>query len=80
MFPHNRAYTHSYLVVLLAALASDGWLIPLGLFGLWVKRRDTWVRWFFVPMILTVTCSFSISQAPIRYRVPLRRRRKPAGG
>lgn len=71
LVPHARAYTHSYLVVALTALASDGWLIPLALFGLWLKRRDAWVRWFFVPMILTVTWSFSISQAPIRYRVPL---------
>ncbi len=71
LVPHARAYTHSYLVVALTALASDGWLIPLALFGLWIKRRDDWVRWFFVPMILTVTWSFSISQAPIRYRVPL---------
>jgi len=71
LVPHARAYTHSYLVVALTALASDGWLVPLALFGLWIKRRDDWVRWFFVPMILTVTWSFSISQAPIRYRVPL---------
>lgn len=71
LFPHNRAYTHSYAVVFLTALFSDGWLIPLGLFGLWLKRKDAWVRWFFVPLILSVTASFSISQAPIRYRVPL---------
>ncbi len=71
LLPHNRAYTHSYLVVALTALGSDGWLIPLALFGLWVKRRDPWVRWYFVPMILSVTWAFSISQAPIRYRVPL---------
>ncbi len=71
VLPHNRAYTHSYLVVALTALASDGLLIPLALFGLWVKRRDQWVKWFFVPMIMTVTWAFSISQAPIRYRVPL---------
>ena len=71
VLPHNRAYTHSYLVVALTALGSDGWLLPLALFGLWVKRRDPWVRWFFVPLILSVTWSFSISQAPIRYRVPL---------
>lgn len=69
--PRNRAYTHSYLVVALTALGSDGWLIPLALFGFWVKRRDLWVRWFFVPMIVSVTLSFSISQSPIRYRVPL---------
>ncbi len=71
LLPHNRAYTHSYAIVALAALVSDGWLIPLALFGFWVKRRDPWVRWFFVPMMLSVTWSFSISQAPIRYRVPL---------
>lgn len=69
--PHNRAYTHSYLVVALTALASDGWLLPLALFGFWVKRRDEWARWYFAPMVALVTASFSISQAPIRYRVPL---------
>lgn len=71
LLPHDRAYTHSYLVVALTALGSDGWLIPLALFGIWVKRRDPWVRMFLVPMIVLVTGAFSISQAPIRYRVPL---------
>jgi 4-amino-4-deoxy-L-arabinose transferase-like glycosyltransferase len=71
VLPHARAYTHSYLVVALSALGSDGVLIPLALFGVWLKRRDTTVRWFLVPMVLSVTGAFSISQAPIRYRVPL---------
>jgi len=71
LVPRNRAYTHSYLVVALTALASDGWLIPLALFGLWAARRNAWALWFFLPMILLVTGGFSISQAPIRYRVPL---------
>lgn len=71
LVPHNRAYTHSYLVVAATALASDGWLIPLALFGFWVRRRDAWTRWYFVPMVVLVTGSFSVSQAPIRYRVPL---------
>ena len=71
LLPHDRAYTHSYRVVALTALGSDGWLIPLALFGIWVKRRDPWVRMFFVPTIVLVTGAFSISQAPIRYRVPL---------
>ncbi len=71
VLPHNRAYTHSYFVIAATALGSDGWLIPLALFGLWIKRRDSWTRWFFVPMIVSVTWAFSISQAPIRYRVPL---------
>jgi hypothetical protein len=69
--PHGRSYTHSYLAVAAAALASDGWLIPLALFGLWFKRRDPNVRWFLVPMVVLVTWAFSISQSPIRYRVPL---------
>ncbi|MDO8756444.1 MAG: glycosyltransferase family 39 protein, partial [Elusimicrobiota bacterium] len=70
-FPHNRSYSHSYVVVALSALGSDGWLIPLGMFGLWVKHRDFWVRWFLLPLLLSVTWSFSLSQSPIRYRVPL---------
>lgn len=71
VLPHNRAYTHSYAVVALTALGSDGWLLPLALFGLWLKRRDPWARWFFAPTVLAVTWAFSISQSPIRYRVPL---------
>jgi len=71
VLPHARAYTHSYALIALAALGSDGWLLPLALFGFWVKRRDPWVRWYFVPMVLLVTFAFSISQSPIRYRVPL---------
>jgi 4-amino-4-deoxy-L-arabinose transferase-like glycosyltransferase len=71
VLPHARAYTHSYVVIALAALASDGWLLPLALFGFWVKRRDPWARTFLLPMVLLVTLAFSISQSPIRYRVPL---------
>ncbi|MBI4062098.1 MAG: glycosyltransferase family 39 protein [Elusimicrobia bacterium] len=71
VLPHDRAYTHAYAAVALAALGSDGWLFPLALLGLWVKRRDPWVRWTFLPTILLVTAAFSISQSPIRYRVPL---------
>lgn len=69
--PHNRAYTHSFLVVAATALGSDGWLIPLALFGLWLSRRNPWAVWWYLPMIVLVTGGFSISQAPIRYRVPL---------
>ena len=66
VLPHNRVYTHSYGVIALTALGSDGWLLPLALFGFWVKRRDPWVRWYFIPMVVSVTGAFSISQAPIR--------------
>lgn len=71
VLPHARAYTHSYLLIALTALGSDGILFPLALYGLWLKRRETWTRWFYLPFIATVTWSFSISQSPIRYRVPL---------
>lgn len=71
VLPHDRAYTHSFLVVAATALASDGWLVPLALFGLWISRRNAWAVLWFLPMILLVTGGFSISQAPIRYRVPL---------
>lgn len=71
LVPRARAYTHDYAVVFLSALLSDGWLVPLALFGLWVKRRDPWARWFLAPPVVLVTLAFSTSQAPIRYRVPL---------
>lgn len=58
-------------MVFLSALLTDGWLVPLALFGFWVKRRDPWARWFLMPAVALVTLAFSTSQAPIRYRVPL---------
>lgn len=71
LVPRARAYTHAYAVVFVSALLSDGWLVPLALFGFWLKRRDPWARWFLMPAVVLVTLAFSTSQAPIRYRVPL---------
>ncbi|MBI5623653.1 MAG: glycosyltransferase family 39 protein [Elusimicrobia bacterium] len=68
--PRDRAYTHKASLVRLTALLSDGWLIPLALLGLWRGRSILWVRWM-AGFILIVTATYSISHAPIRYRVPV---------
>lgn len=71
VMPHERRFTHSFGLVSLAALASDGWLLPLGLFGLWLERKNRFILMTFGAMLLLVTLAYSISHAPIRYRVPL---------
>jgi 4-amino-4-deoxy-L-arabinose transferase-like glycosyltransferase len=70
ILPRDRAYTHKASLVRLLALLSDGWLVPLALLGLWFGRANPWVRWMAVFM-LVVTATYSVSHAPIRYRVPL---------
>ncbi len=71
VMPHQRRFTHSFGAVALAALASDGWLLPLGFFGLWLERRNRFIVLTFGAMMLLVSLAYSISHAPIRYRVPL---------
>ncbi|MBI5881668.1 MAG: hypothetical protein HZB91_00955 [Elusimicrobia bacterium] len=68
--PRDRAYTHKASLVRLLALLSDGWILPLAVLGFWFFRSNSWVRWMAV-FILTVTVTYSVSHAPIRYRVPV---------
>ncbi|MBI5209277.1 MAG: glycosyltransferase family 39 protein [Elusimicrobia bacterium] len=67
--PRDRNYTHKYSLVRLLALLSDGWILPLALLGLALGRRSHWVRGM-AAFVFAMTMTYSVSQAPIRYRVP----------
>ncbi len=70
-WPYARAYTHSYKALLAASLASDAWIVPLGLLGLWLFRgrwreaSAVWVGAF------ALTAVYGAVHAVIRYRLPL---------
>lgn len=70
-WPYKRAYPHSYALLLAASLLSDAWIVPLGLFGLWMCRR----RWRQAPAVWTgalgLTAVYGAVHAVIRYRLPL---------
>lgn len=70
-YPYERRYNHSYLLIKLASLASDGWLIPLGLFGLWRLRRRDPDAALAALLLVAGTGTYSIISAIVRYRLPL---------
>ncbi|HVE13893.1 MAG TPA: hypothetical protein VNI01_10900 [Elusimicrobiota bacterium] len=71
LFPYPRRYDHAYWAIVLVSLASDGWMIPLGLWGAWRFRR----RWRDAPAlpagIVGFTLVYGLLHAVIRYRMPL---------
>lgn len=72
LWPYKMAsYQHSYALLVLASLLSDGWIIPLGFLGLWLFRA----RWRELPVlpasILAMTGVYGAVHAVIRYRLPL---------
>ncbi|MDE2510154.1 MAG: glycosyltransferase family 39 protein, partial [Elusimicrobia bacterium] len=72
LWPYKMAtYQHSYALLVLASLLSDGWIIPLGLLGLWLFRD----RWREIPVlpasVFGLTVVYGTVHAVIRYRLPL---------
>ena len=71
VWPYNRTYQHSYALLVLASLLSDGWIIPLGFLGLWLFRA----RWREAPAlpaaVFALTLVYGAVHAVIRYRLPL---------
>jgi len=70
-WPYARAYQHSYAVLVILSLLSDGWIIPLGFLGLWLFRA----RWREEPAlpaaVVGLTVVYGAIHAVIRYRLPL---------
>lgn len=72
LWPYRMTtYGHSYALLVLVSLLSDGWIIPLGFVGLWLFRA----RWRELPVLpacaLAMTGVYGAVHAVIRYRLPL---------
>lgn len=70
-YPYKRQYQHSYWLIVLMSLLSDGWLIPVGLWGLWRLRGAGPETRYFALLLLGATVTYSLLSAIVRYRLPL---------
>ena len=70
-YPYKRDYKHSYALIVLASLLSDGWLIPLGFWGLWRMRRSGPEVRYFALLVFSATGVYALLSAIVRYRLPL---------
>lgn len=70
-YPYNRDYQHSYGLIVLVSLLSDGWLIPLGFWALWRRRRDGPLTRYHALFVLSATAVYALLSAIVRYRLPL---------
>jgi hypothetical protein len=70
-YPYERAYQHSYKLIKALSLLSDGWLIPLGLWGLWLCRGRGPEPELGAALLLTGTFAYALVAAIMRYRLPL---------
>ena len=70
-YPYERKYAHSYALIRLLSLLSDGWLIPLGLWGLWRLRRRGPEPGLAGLLLLSTTAAYALISAIVRYRLPL---------
>lgn len=71
LWPYPRSYDHAYAVLVAASLLSDGWLVPLGLLGLFIFRKrfsDAPAAWI---AVLSTWLLYGLVHAVIRYRLPL---------
>lgn len=72
LWPYKMdTYQHSYALLVLASLLSDGWIIPLGLFGLWLFRGRFRELPVLPASVFALTFVYGAVHAVIRYRLPL---------
>lgn len=70
-YPYKRDYQHSYWLIVLLSLLSDGWLIPLGFWTLWRLRRAGPETRYFALLVFSATGVYALLSAIVRYRLPL---------
>lgn len=70
-YPYKRKYQHSYRLIKALSLLSDGWLIPLGLWGLWLIRRRGPEAALSAALIALGTLAYALVASIMRYRLPL---------
>ena len=70
-YPYPRQYPHSYRLIKAASLLSDGWLIPLGLLGLFLFWRRSADARLYAAVLLLGTGVYALVSAIVRYRLPM---------
>ena len=71
LYPYPRKYQHDYRLVKTISLLSDGWIVPVGLAGLFLFWRRGGLIAFFAVFLGAATATHALSSAIIRYRLPL---------
>ncbi|MEK7746258.1 MAG: hypothetical protein AAB576_06290, partial [Elusimicrobiota bacterium] len=71
LYPYARDYGIDYGRIRLAFLASDAWIIPLGLVGLLLAGRRVPDTDLYNLILGSATLTYMIFWAVVRYRVPL---------
>jgi hypothetical protein len=70
-YPYPRKYSHSYVWIKTLSLLSDGWIIPLGLWGLFLFWKRSPQVPLFAVVIGSATGVYALVSAIVRYRLPL---------
>lgn len=70
-YPYRRDYQHPYWLIMLVSLLSDGWLIPLGAWALWKRRRAGPETASYLLLLSSASLVYSLLAAIVRYRLPL---------
>lgn len=71
IYPYPRDYAHNYQWLKLISLATDGWIIPLGLLGMILIRLKTPELIHFYLFMLSTSAVYSVFWAMMRYRLPM---------
>lgn len=72
LWPYKRRYDHAYWKLVLASVLSDGWLVPLGLWAMFVAFGRRWRQAPAAPIsVAATTLLYGLIHAVIRYRLPL---------
>jgi 4-amino-4-deoxy-L-arabinose transferase-like glycosyltransferase len=70
-YPYERHYQHSYKLIKALSLLSDGWLIPIGLWGLLLAWRRGPESGLGLLLMALGTLAYALVAAIMRYRLPL---------
>lgn len=71
LYPYPRDYAHNYQLLKLISLATDGWIIPLGLLGMILMRLKSPELIYLYLFMLSTSAVYAVFWAMLRYRLPM---------
>lgn len=69
--PRPRNYEHSYSAVYWASLLTNGWIIPLGLLGIFLTRLNPPEMMAIYGFLFSLSFTYALIFTLLRYRLPL---------